>query len=165
MSNHQTELPVTDPAGPALDQIDTIQNTMTKSIDAESMVCSISAQLTRLPNIKELPGIAEVLKENTFTSYHRLTAKGCIQRLVTQDWHETVIIACIQSLYTARNHDRIRRGYMLETKRVAPPPTKATIENWIQWLDNAEGYLQETMVQTQQLIGYRQWHQFTSDPL
>ncbi|SDW78144.1 hypothetical protein SAMN05444487_10682 [Marininema mesophilum] len=154
-----------DPAGPALDRIETIQKTMGKSIHAESMICSISAQLATLPNTRELSGIADVLKENPITCNNRLTAQGCIERLVTQDWHETVIIICIKSLYTARDHDRIRRGYMLETQRVAPPAIKATVENWIQWLDNAEGYLQETMVQTQQLIGYRRWHQLTSDPL
>ncbi|MFC4077629.1 hypothetical protein [Salinithrix halophila] len=147
---------------PDPDRINDVQKSMTCSLYAESMVSSIGAQLTMLPDIQDLAGMVEAQGECPCTCYYRLIAKGCLERLAAQDWHETVLSSYVRSLYLARHHDRLKRGHMMEAKRAAPATAKSALENWIQWLDNAEGYLQEAMVHSQKMIGSRSWARLSS---
>ncbi len=142
--------------------MEAVKKALEQSLFAESILLTISGQIASIPEMKDRPGLASISEEKVQTGSLRLTAQGCLERMVGQDWHETVLSQLVQSMYEARRRDRLKRGYLMELKRNAPEDARPAVENWIQWVDYAELTLQEAMVHARELIGGRQWDYFAS---
>ncbi|SMO77527.1 hypothetical protein [Melghirimyces algeriensis] len=133
---------------------------LAQSLFAESIMFSISKQISSLPGITHLHRLQSIHEVNRETGTHRLTAKGCLERISSGDWHESNLNHLVQSMYEARRHDRIQRGQLMELKRSVPVDARTAVENWIHWLDYSENTLQKAMVSTQELIGKQYWNRF-----
>lgn len=143
---------------PRPERIEAVKNALEKSLFAESILLTITAQIASIPEMEGLPGLLSVSGEKVQTGSLRLAARGCLERMAGQDWHESLQAQLVHSLYEARRRDRLKRGYLMELKRNAPEDARPAVENWIHWVDYAERTLQDTMIHARDLIGSRQWN-------
>ena len=84
------------------------QQEIQKSISIEEIIASIHGQLLILPGLRDLQTLKEIKEYNQAASYYGLPAAGCLQRMASGDWHETLLSLLVTSLYQARNQDHPR---------------------------------------------------------
>jgi hypothetical protein len=131
------------------------------SLHGEEAMLTLSAQISRLPATRTLARQAELQEQTLRSTGCRMTAFGCLKRMAQGDWHESVIATLVSSMYQGREHDRIKRGYLLEMKRSAKGEVRTAVENMLDWVDYTETHLTKSMVEAQQSIGIREWNRWT----
>ena len=130
---------------------------LSHSLYGESMVCSRSTQLFHIPETKDLKGNEEMHAELVPASYHRVTAFGSAQRLLTGETAPSIVetlIACIQN---SEQRDRNVRAGLLVMRDAAPASYKPFIENIIRWQDYAELHLQNAKQSAVRITGTATW--------
>lgn len=136
------------------------QQEIQKSISIEEIIASIHGQLLILPGLRDLQTLKEIKEYNQAASYYRISAAGCLQRMASGDWHETLLSLLVTSLYQARNQDHPRWRTTQHICQEVPKGLRSCIDNFLRWLTLAEEHLKQTMILSQQLIGNKSWLQF-----
>ncbi|WP_309866903.1 hypothetical protein [Desmospora profundinema] len=124
-----------------------------RSLYGEQMVCSMSTQLFHIPETKDLKGNVEMHKHLVPASYHRVTAAGSAQRLLTGERAVSILKtlnACIQN---AEQEDRNVRAGLQVMKDAAVAAYKPFIETIIQWQDYTEKHLRYAKQMMMQMTG------------
>lgn len=136
------------------------QKELQRSISIEEIVSSIYGQLLLSPELGGLYQLKEMKEYNQAASYYRISAAGCLQRMASGDWHETLLSLLVTSLYQARNQDHPRWRTTQHIWQEVPKGLRSCIDNFLRWLTLAEEHLKQTMILSQQLIGNKSWLQF-----
>lgn len=130
------------------------------SIKAEQLFCSIVTQMKFLPQFKEQATLATVHKENYETSYHRNTAAGNLERLVSGESDELLTLMTVECFIEARHHDKVA-----ETSLDHIVVTNPEDENWIveatKWHVKRKKYLKSAAKKLHAVIGPELWNKGT----
>lgn len=127
------------------------------SLYGEQMVCSMSTQLFHIPETKDLKGNAEMHTDLVPASYHRVTATGSAQRLLTGDSAPSIVETLIDCIQNSEQRDRNVHAGLLVMRDAAPASYKPFVENIILWQDYAELHLQNAKQFAVQITGSTAW--------
>ncbi|MBX6395160.1 MAG: hypothetical protein IRY98_05475 [Alicyclobacillaceae bacterium] len=125
---------------------------------ALTILCSVSTQMKLLPATKDLPGLNDLHRENYETGYHRLTAEGCVRRILAGDDHPTVVGISIHCMMKAAEHDRRAREAI---DRMRSAQTHEEARRWITsvqaWQERAAAELQVALTRAREAVGEACW--------
>ncbi|GMA59569.1 hypothetical protein NZD89_08565 [Alicyclobacillus fastidiosus] len=138
-----------------------VLNLVEQSIKAEQVFCSIVTQMKYLPQFKGQTALNIVHRENYETSYHRNTAAGNLERLVTGESDELLILMTVECFIETRQHDKIA-GTSLGNIVV----TSSEDQQWIivatEWHKQRRQYLKSAARVLRTLIGPELWNKGAS---
>lgn len=130
---------------------------LSRSLFDEQMVCSMSTQLFHIPETKDLQGNADMHTHLVPASYHRVTAAGSAQRLLSGETAPSIAETMMSCIQNAEQQDREVRAGLLVMLDAAPAAYKSFIDNIIRWQDSAESHLQNAKRYASQMIGPATW--------
>ncbi|MDI3326981.1 MAG: hypothetical protein QJR06_00340 [Alicyclobacillaceae bacterium] len=125
---------------------------------ALAVLCSVSTQMKLLPAAAELPGLADLHRENYETGYHRLTAEGCVRRILAGDDHPTVVGIALRCMAEAAEHDRRARDAI---GRMAAAAGNDEARRWVTavqaWQERTSAELQIALTRAREVVGEACW--------
>ncbi|ATY84639.1 hypothetical protein CVV65_06515 [Kyrpidia spormannii] len=131
---------------------------LTASEYALAVLCSVSRQMKLFAVTKDLPGFDEFYREIYESSYHRITAKGSVRRILAGDHHATVVAIAVHSMHKAAEHDRLAGEAV---HRMAAAEAKEDARRWITsvraWHERTATELQVAVTRTRESVGEAFW--------
>lgn len=130
-----------------------------RSIRDEQVFCSITTQMSFMPQFSNQAALKTVHKENYETSYHRNTAAGNLCRLLTTDPHnEMLILMTVECFIEAKEHDRKAQA-ALEQIVSTVPSDDPWIKSAMHWHRKRKKHLKQAARILKDAIGPDLWQQ------
>ncbi len=139
--------------------LSTVLSHIEASIHAEQIFCSIVTEMTYLPAFQDQPPLRKLHSENYETSYHRNTAAGNLQRLLTGSGssEERLILMTVECLLEAREHDQKAEDYLSQIK-----PSSSADARWLEaagkWQKRRKQHLKHAARTLRPAIGEKLWN-------
>jgi hypothetical protein len=130
---------------------------MQNSMYALSLLCSVATQMKLVEETKRLPGLAELHHENYETSYHRVTAIGCLHRVIAGDRHHPVIGIMIRCMIASWQHDEKADAAIRRMEQAAGGTAARWVQSVRHWHHLASDELQKAMRLVRRLAGESMW--------
>lgn len=124
---------------------------------ADAILFTLSEQWEQIPGIGGKPGLSSFRRDHGRAANQHTIARGCLERMIGGDWHESILHMLVVHMYEGRRYDCRKRGSLLEARRSVSREWQVVLENGIGWLDYSDEAWRDAMVLSQEAVGSKRW--------